>query len=93
MLFWVTRSSFHALGWKRINSGKSSSLPANISSISIIFEKGLNPAKLPQGPTSSRPGPILLIVAATAVKHVIRSFPSKERKKSERQNIITNDMK
>ena len=52
--------------------GKSSSLPANISKIRTNFVKGEKNAKLLVGPTSSSPGPILLIVAATAVKLVIK---------------------
>ena len=42
-----------------------------MSNISTIFESGENIEKFPVGPTSSRPGPILLNVAATAVNVVI----------------------
>ena len=39
-------------------------------------------AKFCVGPTSSSPGPILLNVAATAVKFVVRSLPSNETRKT-----------
>ena len=58
---------------KRIRRGKISSLPANISKISTHLEKWENNPKFCVGPTISRPGPILLKVAATAVKFVVRS--------------------
>ena len=54
--------------------------------ISTILENILKHEKLPVGPTSSRPGPILFSVVVTAVKFVIMSFPSKVIIKSEKQN-------
>ena len=71
--------SFQIAGWNKIRSGYNSNRPASISKISIHFE---NREKIPKfwvGPTSSNPGPMLLMVAATAVKFVIKSFPLKER--------------
>ena len=41
------------------------------------------------GPTSSRPGPMLLMVAATEVKVVMRSLPSKLMAKTDRAKITT----
>ena len=46
--------------------------------MSTSFEKGENAAKFDAGPTPPRPGPMLLMVAATAVKFVIRSLFSKD---------------
>ena len=40
------------------------------------FEKTEKFEKLPVGPTSARPGPMLLMVVSTAVKFVTRSLPS-----------------
>ena len=51
--------------------GKSSSLPASILNERTIFEKGEKNAKLDVGPTASIPGPMLFIVATTAVKLVV----------------------
>ena len=68
-------------GWKNKSSGKSSNLPASISNIRTNFETGEKKLKFLIRPTSSRPGPILLIVAATAVKLVIRSCSSNDTKK------------
>lgn len=59
-----------------MRSGKISSLPASISKISTHFARGENREKFPVGPTSSRPGPILFKVAATAVKLVVKSYAS-----------------
>ena len=64
---------FHVLGKKRTSSGKSSSLPASISKDKTSFEKTENSLKFIAGPTALRPGPILLTVAATAVKFVVKS--------------------
>ena len=49
--------------------------------------------KFPVGPTSSRPGPILLKVAATAVKFVIRLKSSKAIRNMEDAKISTYTMK
>ena len=57
--------------------GKSSSLPAIILNVNTSFEKIEKSAKLEVGPTCERPGPILLMVATTAVKLVIRSLLSR----------------
>ena len=69
---------FQADGEKSNSNGKSSSLPASISKIRTSFENTLKPPKLPVGPTRPSPGPILFMVAATAVKVVTRSLSSKE---------------
>lgn len=87
--FWMfSAKSFQIAGWKRIRSGNNSSLPANISNIRIILEKMLKCPKFCVGPTRARPGPILLIVAITAVKFVTKSLPSKEMAKMDREKII-----
>ena len=49
--------------------------------------------KFPVGPTSSRPGPILLKVAATAVKFVIRLKSSKAIRNMEDEKISIYTMK
>ena len=71
-----------------MRSGNSSSLPASISKIKIYLEKTEKCPKFWVGPASSNPGPMLLIVAATAVKFVIRSFPSKEMASTEAEKRI-----
>ena len=53
--------------------GKISSLPSSILRESTIFEIGEKNAKLLIGPTSPRPGPILLRVAKTPVALVVKS--------------------
>ena len=47
-----------------------------MSIIITIFEKLEKIEKFCVGPTSSIPGPILLSVAAIAVKLVVKSYPS-----------------
>ena len=79
---------FQMEGWKRISIGKSSSLPASISNISTTLDNAEKSEKLLIGPTSLRPGPILFMVAATAVKVVTRSFPSNEIMSSEKIKSI-----
>lgn len=82
--------SFHAEGWKSISRGKSSNLPASISNMKTNFEKKEKFEKLPAGPTSARPGPMLLMVVSTAVKFVTRSLPSNATIKTDEAKIITN---
>ena len=60
---------------KSIKIGKSSSLPANISKESIHLLKPLKIPKFDVGPTSARPGPILLRQEATEVNPVTKSQP------------------
>ena len=55
------------------SSGNSSRRPASMSKIRTSLEKSENMEKFPLGPTRERPGPMLLSVAATAEKLVIRS--------------------
>ncbi len=66
-----------------MNIGTSSSLPASISNERSSLPSPEKPAKLPEGPTASRPGPILLTHESTAVKDVTRSLPSKQSSKVE----------
>ena len=54
------------------------------------FEKTEKLEKLPAGPTSARPGPMLLMVVSTAVKFVTRSLPSNATIKTDEAKIITN---
>lgn len=82
--------SLHAEGWKSISRGKSSNLPASISNMKTNFEKTEKFEKLPVGPTSARPGPMLLMVVSTAVKFVTRSLPSNATIKTDEAKIITN---
>ena len=77
---------FQVVGEKRISIGNSSSLPANISNIKISFDGTEKNAKLPVGPTASSPGPILFMVAVTAVKLVTRLCPSSDSNRSEAVN-------
>ena len=46
--------------------------------IKPLFDKGEKIAKLPHGPASDNPGPILLNVATMGAKLVVISKPSKE---------------
>jgi len=66
--------------------GNNSSLPASISNINISFEGIEKKAKLQVGPTASSPGPILFMVAATAVKFVTRLCPSSESSSTDTAN-------
>ena len=79
---------FHVRGENSRSIGNSSSLPASISKISTSFAWGEKKLKFDDGPTSSSPGPTLLIVVATAVNDVIRSWLSNETIISEMTNII-----
>ena len=60
-----------------MSMGNSSSLPASMSNINTIFVNGEKNAKFLAGPTRSRPGPILLRQAKTAVKLVVKPNSSK----------------
>ena len=84
---------FHVLGAKSTKIGNTSNLPTNISNIKTIFDHHEKPANDPLGPTSPSPGPILLIVAVTAVKFVVTSLPSKEMSKRESTKINAYAMK
>ena len=61
-----------------MNIGNNSSLPASILKVRASFDRGEKNAKFDVGPTPSRPGPTLFIVAVTAVKLVVKLCPSKE---------------
>ena len=79
----------HTHGENKIIIGTNSNLPANISNINTHLEKALNVPKFSIGPTPSRPGPMLLSVAATAVKFVSKLPFSKEIKSTDAANIST----
>ena len=63
--------------------GKISRRPASISKISTSLAGSAKPLKFRMGPTSSRPGPMLFMVAATAVKFVTMSKPLRLMSKKE----------
>ena len=60
-------------GANRRSMGKSSKRPANMSNISTYLEKSEKNPKFAEGPTRFKPGPILLMVAVTALKLVKKS--------------------
>ncbi len=93
IVIFCVKSSFQIAGWNNISSGNNSKRPASISNIITSLEKSLKNPKLQSGPTIESPGPILLIVAATAVKFVTRSCPSKDMAKTETTKIIINVIK
>ena len=61
----------------------SSSLPISISRLKSSLTAGEKNAKLPIGPTSPRPGPMLLRQAMAVVKLVVKSNPSRLTKNPE----------
>ena len=88
--FYIEKGYFlHVAGANNNSIGNNSKRPANISKIKTILEGIEKNAKLPAGPTLLSPGPTLLIVAATAVKLVTRSCPSKEISKRDATNKNT----
>ncbi len=74
-------------GLRRINIGKISSLPINISRERIAFEKDEKPEKFEVGPTQFKPGPIFDKHEMTAVKFVSRLKLSKLIKSIEAKSI------
>ena len=78
---------FQLDGAMSMRSGNISSLPASISKIKTRREPSENPPKFPVGPTTESPGPILLSVAKTAVKLVVKSKLSKLIKRTENTSI------
>ncbi len=58
-------------------TGNISSLPTSISNVITSFDSGEYMEKFAVGPTFAIPGPILFIVAAIAVKLVVKSKLSK----------------
>ena len=68
---------FQDLGEIKINIGKISKRPTSIAKLITNVESGENMEKFAVGPTASKPGPILLSVAAIAVKFVVKSKLSK----------------
>ena len=67
--------------------GNNSKRPASISNISTYLEKSEKIEKFCVGPTSSKPGPILFNVAATAVKLVVKPKLSIPISNTDKKNI------
>lgn len=67
--------------------GKISSLPASMSNIRTNFDRSDSWEKLHVGPTAPMPGPILLKVAATAVKQEVKSRLSRLTTRTEAAKI------
>ena len=61
-----------------------------MSKINTYFENVLKKPKLQVGLTKLRPGPILFIVAATAVKFVVKSKFSIDTKSNDKTNTHVN---
>jgi hypothetical protein len=70
------------------SNGKISSLPSSIAKESNTFAASEYTAKLPIGPTTARPGPILLKQAETAVKFVSKSNGSSDTSKNIKRKMI-----
>ena len=68
---------FQDLGEIKINIGKISKRPTNIAKLITRVDSGEKMEKFCVGPTAAKPGPILLRVAAIAVKFVVKSKLSK----------------
>ena len=79
----------HVDGLNKRSIGNISSLPISIHILKTYLDKSENKEKLPVGPTKSSPGPILLSVAATAVKLVVKLKLSILIIKSAIINIVT----
>lgn len=79
---------FHVYGLNKSRIGKSSNLPASISKIRTIFDRTEKSAKLPVGPTTSSPGPMLFKQAITAVKLVVESKLSREIRNTETTSVM-----
>ena len=75
------------------NNGNNSRRPASISKISVSLEKSEKNEKLHVGPTLFKPGPILLRVARTAVKLVVKSCPSSDSARVEIPKTMKNTAK
>lgn len=75
-------------GENNISTGSTSNLPIIMHAIKTILLKLENSKKLPIGPTTSSPGPILLIVAITDENDVAKSKLSKETIMTEKIIII-----
>ena len=76
---WMLKHQFdfrQVLGRNKSSIGRISSLPASISKVRTILLKSEYALKLQVGPTAARPGPMLLKVAATAEKFVVKSKSS-----------------
>ena len=78
---------FQVFGENRTSIGKTSNLPASISKISTSFVGAEKKPKFPAGPTKFSPGPTLLMVAATAEKLVVKSYPSMETASTDNPKI------
>ena len=69
---------FHALLLKRIRIGKISKRPNTMQRHMTSLLRAENDRKLPIGPISSNPGPVLLTQVKTAVKEVEKEKLSNE---------------
>ena len=74
----LTLFLLHTPGESMKRIGKISRRPSSISIDITNFENGVKELKFPVGPTTSRPGPMLLNVAMTADTVVGMPLPSKE---------------
>lgn len=59
-------------------SGKISNLPNSIAKDNVNFDRFENSEKFPLGPTIPNPGPILPMQATTELKVVVKSNPSSD---------------
>ena len=77
IIFYFLDAFLYTDGVNNSSIGQISKRPISIFSERIILERGENMLKLPAGPTISRPGPMLLIHAITAVTVTSVLKPSK----------------
>ena len=81
---WGTvRRRFQMEGANSNSIGKISKRPTSMSKDSSSLERGEKDEKFPMGPTTSRPGPTLLMQVATEVKVVTRSISSRDTSRQE----------
>ena len=66
LLSTIPYTFFQVDGVSRIRTGQSSRRPASMQKDRTILDRFDREAKLPVGPTRSKPGPMLFKVAATA---------------------------
>ena len=76
-------------GAKSRISGTISKRPQTMEKEKTSLEKSLKSAKLHLGPTEARPGPMLLKVAATELKVVVKSRFSKEISTKSKMKVPT----
>ena len=80
---------FQIEGVNAASMGIISSLPSIMHVVKTILLRFEKSAKLPMGPTSSKPGPMLLMVAITAEKEDIKSKLSIETIITEKMIMTT----